>query len=190
MKLIGRLTDEDVGEKVVEMNNPEIRIGARGIVLRDDGKMAVFYKTNKNEYKLPGGGLEGYETPEDAFKREVLEETGCQVKITKKLGVIEECKSINNFKQISHVFVSKVVRDTNKLNLTEKEKYEGSKLVWATPQEALKLIAESYDKLVESKYQSVYSTRFVILRDKKILETYFKDLKKDPKKLETDSWDR
>lgn len=73
--LICKITDEDLGLDVLEMNNPRVRNAARGIVLRDDGKIAIFNKSIKNEYKLPGGGIENNESPEEAFKREVLEET-------------------------------------------------------------------------------------------------------------------
>ena len=51
------------------MENPRLRLGARGIVIKEDGKIAVFYKSNKNEYKLPCGGIENNEAPEEAFKR-------------------------------------------------------------------------------------------------------------------------
>lgn len=61
------------------MNNSRLRLGARGIAIREDGKIAIFNKSNKNEYKLPGGGLEG--EGEEAFKREVLEEIGCEIEI-------------------------------------------------------------------------------------------------------------
>ncbi len=44
--------------------------------------------------------------------------------------------------------------------------------LWETPKKALKLITESYDKLIASKYKSVYHTKFVVLRDRKILEKY------------------
>lgn len=65
------------------MNNSRLRLGARGIAIREDGKIAIFNKSNKNEYKLPGGGLEGEgeEEPEEAFKREVVEEIGCEIEI-------------------------------------------------------------------------------------------------------------
>ena len=79
MDLICKITDENIGEKTIKMENPKLRLGARGIVVRDDGKIAVFNKSNKNEYKLPGGGIEEKENKEEAFKREVLEETGCEV---------------------------------------------------------------------------------------------------------------
>ena len=110
--------------------------------------------------------------PEEAFKREVLEETGCIVEIVKELGTTEEYKTLDNFKQISYVFVGKVLEDTKQLNTTQKEKDEGAKLLWETPEKALKLITESYDKLIASKYESVYHTKFVVLRDRKILEKY------------------
>jgi len=172
MELICKIIDEDVGEKSIAMLNPKLRYGARGIVIRDDGKIAVFNKANKNEYKLPGGGIEGDEDPKAAFLREVLEETGCKVEIIKELGITEEYKSLDNFRQISYVFVGKVIEDTGKLNVTKKEEEEGAKLIWETPNNALELIKNSYDNLVPSKYSSVYSTRFIILRDKSILEKF------------------
>ena len=172
MELICKITDEDIREKTINMENPKLRLGARGIVIREDGKIAIFNKSNKNEYKLPGGGLEGEEKPEEAFKREVLEETGCKIEIVEVLGTTEEYKSLNNFKQISYVFVGKVLKDTKQLNVTEKEKDEGAKLLWETPKNALELITDCFNKLVASKYESIYSTKFVVLRDRRILEYY------------------
>lgn len=75
MNLICKITDKDIGEEYKELENPILRLAARGIVIRNDGKIAIFNKLNKNEYKFPGGGMEKDENPEDAFKREVLEET-------------------------------------------------------------------------------------------------------------------
>ena len=172
MNLICKLTDNDIGEKYVELENPGLRLGARGIVIRSDGKIAIFNKSKKNEYKLPGGGIEKDDDSEEAFKREVLEETGCVVEITEKLGVTEEYKYQMNFKQISNVFVGKVIEDTKQLNITQKEKDEGAILLWETPENALKLITDCYGNLIESDYDSVYSTKFVVLRDRKILEYY------------------
>lgn len=44
--------------------------------------------------------------------------------------------------------------------------------MWETPEKALGLITECFDKLVASKYESIYSTKFVVLRDRRILEYY------------------
>ena len=172
MDVLFKLTDEDIGYEYHELENPELRLAARGIVVRDDGKIAVFNKSNKNEYKLPGGGMEEDENPEEAFKREVLEETGCIIEITHILGTTEEYKAQSIFKQISYIFVGKVIEDTLQVNFTKKEKDEGAKLIWETPEKALELITDCYDKLVDSDYENVYATKFVVLRDRKLLEFY------------------
>ena len=172
MSVIFKLTDKDFGIEPKEMKDYRLRVAARGIVMREDGKIAIQNKSNKNEFKLVGGGMEENEDPTIAFKREVLEEAGCEIEIIEKLGTTEEYKSLQNLKQVSNIFVSKVINDIHKLNLTEKEKSEGAKLLWVEPKEALKLITDCYDKLLPSNYDDVYDTRFVVLRDRKILEYY------------------
>ena len=172
--LIDTITDKNIGEESVTVKEFRTRRASRGIILREDGKIAVFNKANKNEYKLPGGGIEGNEEPEKAFLREALEETGCEVEITDFLGTIEEIKTQEAFKQTSYVYVSKVIYDTKKLHLTKKEKDEGAKLVWETPENALKLIQSSFDNLVASKYESIYHTKFIVCRDTRILQEYMK----------------
>ncbi len=175
MSCIKIIKDEDFGLKSIEFNNPRIRKGARGIIIREDGKIAIFNKTNKNEYKLPGGGIDPGETPQAAFIREALEETGCKVEIIKELGTIEEHKSLDNFKQISYLFVAKVLENNNSLNLTQKEKDEGARLLWLDKNEALKLITDCINNLKASEYENLYHSKFIVLRDKYILEYYLKN---------------
>ena len=71
MNTIIEITDEMFGQKSIPFNNPKVRYGARGIVKREDGHIAVFYKKAKNEYKLPGGGIDEKETPEQAFQSQI-----------------------------------------------------------------------------------------------------------------------
>ena len=174
-KCIGIIKDEDVGGKSYVLNKPKTRVSARGIVIRADGKIALFNKTKKNEYKLPGGGVEKRENIENAFKREILEETGCEIKIINKLGIIKEEISKNNFMQTSHVFVAKVIKYSSRLKLTKMEKEEGGRLLWVTVDDALKLVSNCVNKLKSSNYANVYNTKFIVLRDKKILEYYIKE---------------
>ena len=172
MNIIFKLTDKDFNIEPKEMNNYKLRTASRGIVIRKDGKIAIQNKSNKNEYKLVGGGIEENEDPRVAFKREVLEEAGCEIEIISWLGITEEYKSLQNLKQISNIFIANVTKDLHTLNLTKKEKSEGAKLLWVEPPEALQLITNCYDKLIPSDYDDVYDTRFVVLRDRKILEYY------------------
>ena len=176
INLIAQIKDEDVGEKSIKVENYRQRFGARGIVIREDGKIAVFNKSLKNEFKLPGGGIDEGEETAEAFKREVFEETGCKIEIVDFLGTIEEIKTRDSFKQRSYVYVGKVTENTNQLHVTEQEAKEGAKLLWEEPKKALELIKDCYNKLLpspcEADLSSVYHTRFIVRRDTKILETY------------------
>ena len=49
--------------------------------------------------------------------------------------------------------------------------------MWETPQKALELIKDCYGKLIKSDYESVYATKFIVLRDRKILEYYINNFK-------------
>ncbi len=178
MNIISVLVDEDFNLNSIPFNDPRIRYGARGIVKRQDGKIAIFNKSNKNEYKLPGGGIDDNEDPKEAFLREVLEETGCVVKIITKLGTIEEHKTLDNFKQISHVYVSEVIEDKKTLYLTQKEQDEGAKLLWLDEHEALEKISDCSQNLKESAYENFYHSRFIVERDRRILSYYLENNKK------------
>lgn len=176
---IGQIKDEDIGEKSKSVEQYRQRFGARGIVIRENGKIAVFNKSLKNEFKLPGGGIDEGEETAEAFKREVFEETGCKIEIIDFLGTIEEIKTQDNFRQMSYVYVGKVIEDTKTLHVTEQEEKEGAKLLWETPEKALELIKDCYDKLLPSPCEadlfSVYHTKFMVRRDCKILETYLQN---------------
>ncbi len=166
------LDDEDINLDVKDMKNCKVRIAARGIVMDDKGRIALQLKSKKNQYKLIGGGIEDNEDFGVAFKREVLEETGCQVEIIKKLGLVIENRGFLDLKQTSHIFVSRVINDTHILDLTEKEANEGAKLVWLSPKEALEKLRGCYDELLPSEYDILFDTQFDVVRDIKILEYY------------------
>lgn len=172
MKLIKQINDEDLGLESQEMINPQLRYSARGIIKNSEGKVAVIFKAVKNEYKLPGGGIEGIENKIETFKREILEETGCEITDIKEIGYTEENKSKENFKQISYVFKANVQKDLKKLNLTKQEKDEETKVEWMSIEEAREKVKRSYDKLVASEYDNVYRSKFVVLRDLAIIDEY------------------
>ena len=179
MSHIRIITDKEFGLEPKPFSfQPRERIGARGIIINTDGNIAIFNKSNKNEYKLPGGGVDDGEDFEEAFKREAMEETGCEIKIIKKLGTIVEEKSQDDFIQVSHVFVAQVIKDTGTLHLTEKEVDEGAKLMWVSPEKGLELITNCINNLIGSKYENVYHTKFIVTRDRYILEHYINDTNK------------
>jgi len=86
-----------------------LRNTVRAIILKENTILMVFLEKT-NEYKFPGGGIEGNEVIEEALKREVLEEVGCNViKFGEKIGIITEygiaLEDKNNiFKMISEYY--------------------------------------------------------------------------------------
>ena len=176
MKVIAEITDDMFGIKPISFNNPKIRYGARGIVKKQDGTIAVFCKRAKNEYKLPGGGIEQEENAEEAFAREVLEEVGCEVNNILLLGITKELKSQENFQQISYAFSCNVKKDLKSVKMTQKEIDEGGAIIWLTPENALQKITECEDQLKASDYDNIYRTKFMNYRDREILKYYIKNI--------------
>lgn len=64
------------------------RPGAYAIVLDARGRVALVEE--EGEWYLPGGGLEGAETPEQALVREVHEECACGARLLRPLGRARE----------------------------------------------------------------------------------------------------
>ena len=147
------ITERDLGLEVLEGKETEfyskdndsmtIRYGARGIVIDKEGKIAVIYKKNKNEYKLPGGGVDKGEDFKEAFKRECMEEIGCSIENVEYLFDIEEDHINDNFKQISKVYIAKVKEKLESNNLTEQAKEIGliSEIVDGDPEITTETVA-------------------------------------------------
>ncbi|MBX7527670.1 NUDIX domain-containing protein [Qipengyuania vesicularis] len=74
------------------------------IIGRDfDGQvLLVRHSYGPQEWYFPGGGIADGEAPENAARRELLEETGCEIEGMKLVGVIEE--ELSGAAHTAHVF--------------------------------------------------------------------------------------
>jgi 8-oxo-dGTP diphosphatase len=170
MRLIRRLTDSDIlGGPPVWINSVS-RFSSRGVLVDEQLNVAMMYMSQLNLYKLPGGGVEEGEVKEEAFLREVREETGFEAEIIHELGYIEEHKNQNNFMQYSYCFVAKALEYIDDATLSESEIKLGMEAQWMPLTKALELMNESVYRCED------YSTKFMILRDKTILEEAVKIL--------------
>lgn len=78
-------------EKVLEYKNSFERTAVRAVII--NGEKILLVKSNKGDYKFPGGGVNKAESHNEALMREVTEETG--YKIDSILGLIGEIKEVS-----------------------------------------------------------------------------------------------
>ncbi|MGS0971938.1 MAG: NUDIX hydrolase [Candidatus Izemoplasmataceae bacterium] len=126
------ITKEDVKDLIP-------RVGARGIVKKDDLYLMVYFEKD-GFYTLPGGGVEINESLEAAVIREVKEETGYICQIMKK-GVVLKEYFIDSVWH-NHYYLLEVV-DQTEVALTKEEKDMGLVPVWKTLEEVLDILSSS-----------------------------------------------
>ena len=77
---------QETDKEKVKVN---FREAVRAVIFKD-GKL-LMVKSNRGDYKLPGGGVKGGESHEAALIREVREETGFTViRIKEQIGVVTQ----------------------------------------------------------------------------------------------------
>ena len=135
------------------------RKAARGVLLNHRGQVALMHMAKNGFYKLPGGGMEGNETPEQTFKREVREETGFPCEIVEYLGTIEEHKNRNNYLQFSHCYIGRTTGRGERTKLTENEKALGFTPEWFSVDDAIAHMEQSCADCSE------YGMKFMLMRD-------------------------
>ncbi|KAJ5109283.1 hypothetical protein N7456_005958 [Penicillium angulare] len=88
-------------------------------------QVALIHIAKDNYYNLPGGGIETDEDHSVAIKREVLEETGCQVSVDNTAFFAQSEEWRNDLHQISFCYSARLVEDTGRPELTDLESSEG-----------------------------------------------------------------
>lgn len=161
--MLCELNDEKLlGTDAVSTNYP--RLAARAVVRNRAGLIGVTYVRKFELYNLPGGGVEDGESPEDTVRREVREEAGCTCAAITPLGIVYENRGSQNFVQQSWYFAVEAQEDNLELQLTEKEKANGTEIQWHTLEKAIDLIS--------GQDVSMDSRKFVRARDLAALEAY------------------
>ena len=111
----------EVGEKL-EGKHYDFRKLCFGIVEKDGQFMMVYTHKDRN-HSMPGGGVEEDETPEEAIKREFLEEAGYEVESAEELVQVHCYWNLKDGQitreRFAHIFVVKLKEETKQTPLED-----------------------------------------------------------------------
>jgi 8-oxo-dGTP diphosphatase len=122
------------------MAAPEV-LAAGGLLVRDDGRVAVVHRPRYDDWSLPKGKLDPGESFEDGARREVFEETGVRGRIREELQPVA---------YVDRKGRDKLVRwyrmDVDGEPGAFAPNDEVDELRWLTPAEALDLVDYDHDR--------------------------------------------
>ncbi len=119
------------------------RAGAYAVLERDGRLLVTFQERPLAEYQLPGGGIDPGEGAIQALHREVREETGWSIRISRRLGVYQRFTYMPDYdlwaRKLCHVYLA---HPTLCLG-TPTEPYHTA--VWLDPGDAVARLASAGD---------------------------------------------
>ncbi len=171
MKILAEISEASLGKGEPEIlgNNYELRKSARAILRDKNGNINLQHIKRDSFHKLPGGGLETGESIEEALRREIVEEAGCDCTISELIGVVIEYRNKYNLIQISYAYIADVVGEIGEPQFEQAEIDEQLTNYWVSPEEALaKMRSDAPEK---------YEGHFILKREISFLEEYLKMVK-------------
>lgn len=165
MELLGEFFEKDfaIESEAKKEVLYEVRKAARAILFNGAGEIAFLYMVHSDHHKLPGGGVERDESLETALRREVREETGCDIAVRPgSVGAIIEYRDSKKLLQISYCFLADAVGDRSAVEFTEEERQRGAELEWMRLEDAIAAL--------EKDTPTDYAGQFIRKRDLLFLE--------------------
>jgi 8-oxo-dGTP diphosphatase len=137
MKLLTEIKDDDSLDFETCLKKYRYRKAVRGIFVDSCGLIPIIYVSKNKYHKVSGGGIENDESLKSALKREVLEETGCEIDILGEVGKINEMRKKWEFCQTSYCYYG-IIKSKGFRKLTDDEIKLGFELKWLKINDAIK----------------------------------------------------
>lgn len=150
MKILAELNFENASES--EIATFQVRNTARAVVFDKDKNIALMNVSKECFHKLPGGGIDNDEKPEEALKRECKEEAGVEIDAIVELGFIKEIKKGSNAVQNSYCYIAQVIGEKDLPQFTEFETAKGFKILWVSIDDAINLVKNDTYEKIAGKY--------------------------------------
>jgi 8-oxo-dGTP pyrophosphatase MutT (NUDIX family) len=159
MKLLKTIQFKEL--EIENIDKFEIRRAARAVVFDSNKNVGILYVGKYNYHKLPGGGLEGDESIDEALKRECLEEIGCNMETFAELGEIIEYRDKWSFKQYSYCYLANVVGEKGKPDFTQTEIDNDYIIKWVSLEDAIKLLENDKPEGYDGEFMQIRDSSFL-----------------------------
>ncbi len=117
------------------------RAASRAVIARD-GMILLSHTVRDDLWMIPGGGQEAGENEEECCVREVLEETGCRVRVLRKFLVLNEYYEEVLYKSC---YFECEIAGTGERNLTEQEAEMDLRAEWIPLSRAMEIFSRHQD---------------------------------------------
>ena len=132
------------GEAVKPGQHYRRRPGVYAVLLRGDSILATFQEAPTPEFQLPGGGIDTGEQPVAALHREVFEETGWKIDVTRRIGTFRRFTYMPEYRfwaeKVCTIYLAKPVYRLGPA------REAGHWAVWLPVEEALRLLGNPGDR--------------------------------------------
>ncbi|MEA3452779.1 MAG: NUDIX domain-containing protein [Patescibacteria group bacterium] len=164
MELLLEITDKDTNNGEIERFDKPYRLrkAVRGVVINDKNEIALEFVSKHNYHKLPGGGVEDHETIEQALRREVREEAGCEIEIGDAIGIIIEYRNKIDKLQINYCYLAKIRGELSKPQFDKEEIENQFESLWVPIDQAIDFL--------EQDNPTTYDGKFIVKRDLTLLK--------------------
>lgn len=93
---------------------PTPNISVRALIFNSKNQLLLVKESSLGTWSLPGGWCDLFETPSESIIKEVIQEAGIHMKVTRLLGISDRTKykANKNWSEYALMFLGEIIEDT------------------------------------------------------------------------------